>query len=53
MMTEVDGQLSYDDYERLSAGGALVPVSEIPGDLRRRSAPLSLAARSKRFLLEA
>jgi anthranilate synthase component I len=48
-------QLSYDDYERLSAEGALVPVfREIPGDLKTPvSAFLSLAARSERaFLLE-
>src|SRR6266536_2857615 len=47
--------LTYDEYERLSAGGALVPVfREIPGDLKTPvSAFLSLAARSERaFLLE-
>src|SRR6266571_5345987 len=48
-------ELTYDAYERLSAGGALVPVfREIPGDLKTPvSAFLSLAARSERaFLLE-
>src|SRR6266446_5998909 len=48
-------ELTYDEYERLSAGGALVPVfREIPGDLKTPvSAFLSLAARSERaFLLE-
>jgi anthranilate synthase component 1 len=48
-------ELSYDDYERLSVAGALVPVfREIPGDLKTPvSAFLSLAARSERaFLLE-
>ena len=47
--------LSMADYDRLSAGGGLVPVfREIPGDLRTPvSAFLSLAARSERaFLLE-
>ena len=48
-------ELTYDEYERLSMGGALVPVfREIPGDLKTPvSAFLSLAARSERaFLLE-
>ena len=47
--------LSYDQYDRLSAQGALVPVfREIPGDLKTPvSAFLSLAARADRaFLLE-
>jgi len=47
--------LSMADYDRLSAGGGLVPVfREIPGDLRTPvSAFSSLAARSERaFLLE-
>ncbi|HSD27344.1 MAG TPA: anthranilate synthase component I, partial [Vicinamibacteria bacterium] len=47
--------LGYDEYERLSAKGGLVPVfREVPGDLRTPvSAFLSLAARSERaFLLE-
>src|SRR5260370_7751443 len=47
--------LTYDEYARMSAGGALVPVfREIPGDLKTPvSAFLSLAARSERaFLLE-
>jgi anthranilate synthase component I len=47
--------LSYDDYERLSEGGGLVPVyREIPGDLLTPvSAFMGLAARSARaFLLE-
>jgi len=47
--------LSYEEYERLSAGGKLVPVfRELPGDLRTPvSAFLSLGARSERaFLLE-
>src|SRR5258706_15844065 len=48
-------ELTYDDYQRLSAEGALVPVfREIPGDLKTPvSAFLSLGARSERsFLLE-
>jgi anthranilate synthase component 1 len=48
-------RLSYEEYERLSEGGGLVPVyREVPGDLRTPvSAFLSLAARSERaFLLE-
>ncbi len=47
--------LGFDEYERLSAGGAPVPVfREMPGDLRTPvSAFLALAARSERaFLLE-
>jgi anthranilate synthase component 1 len=47
--------LSFEDYERVSASGALVPVyRELPGDLRTPvSAFLSLAARAERaFLLE-
>src|SRR5260221_8646708 len=50
-----DNELSYDDYERLSAEGAVVSVfREIPGDLKTRvSAFLSWAARSGRaFRLE-
>jgi len=45
----------FDEYQRLSEGGALVPVfREMPGDLRTPvSAFLSLAARAKQaFLLE-
>jgi anthranilate synthase component 1 len=48
-------ELSFEEYERLSAGGGLVPVfREVPGDLRTPvSAFHSLAARSERaFLLE-
>jgi len=47
--------LSFDDYERLSAGGGLVPVyREIPGDLLTPvSAFLAIEGRSDRaFLLE-
>jgi len=47
--------LSFEDYERLSGGGALVPVyREVPGDLSTPvSAFLSLSARAPRaFLLE-
>jgi anthranilate synthase component I len=47
--------LSFDEYQRLSASGALVPVfRELPGDLRTPvSAFLSLGTRSERaFLLE-
>src|SRR5260221_3658106 len=50
-----DNELRYDDYQRLSAEGALVPVfREIPGDLLTPvSAFLALSARSERaFLLE-
>src|SRR5260221_11610898 len=50
-----DNELSYDDYQRLSAEGDLASVfREIPGDLKTPvSAFLSLAARSERaFLLE-
>src|SRR5258707_14652261 len=50
-----DNELSYDDYQRLSAEGALVSVfREIPGDLKTPvSAFLALSARSERaFLLE-
>jgi len=48
-------RLSFEDYERLSAGGGLVPVfREIPGDLLTPvSAFLALRGRSERaFLLE-
>jgi len=48
-------RLSYDEYERLSSGGGLVPVfREIPGDLLTPvSAFLALRGRSERaFLLE-
>src|SRR6185436_10422656 len=48
-------RLSYDEYERLSGGGGLVPVfREIPGDLLTPvSAFLALRGRSERaFLLE-
>jgi anthranilate synthase component 1 len=48
-------ELAYDEYERLSEGGGLVPVyREVPGDLRTPvSAFLALSARSPRaFLLE-
>jgi anthranilate synthase component I len=48
-------RLSYEEYERLSAGGGLVPVfREIPGDLLTPvSAFLALRGRSERaFLLE-
>jgi anthranilate synthase component 1 len=48
-------RLSFDEYERLSAGGGLVPVfREIPGDLLTPvSAFLALRGRSERaFLLE-
>ena len=47
--------LSFEEYDRLSAGGGPVPVfREVPGDLRTPvSAFLSLAARAERaFLLE-
>ncbi len=47
--------LGFEEYERLSEGGRLVPVfREVPGDLRTPvSAFLSLAARAERaFLLE-
>jgi anthranilate synthase component 1 len=47
--------LSFDEYDRLSGGGGLVPVyREVPGDLSTPvSAFLALAARSPRaFLLE-
>ena len=47
--------LSFEEYDRLSAGGGLVPVfREVPGDLSTPvSAFLTLAARSPRaFLLE-
>ncbi len=47
--------LTFDDYERLSGGGALVPVyREVPADLLTPvSAFLSLCARAERsFLLE-
>jgi anthranilate synthase component I len=47
--------LSFEEYDRLSAGGGLVPVyREVPGDLRTPvSAFLALSARSSRaFLLE-
>jgi anthranilate synthase component I len=47
--------LSFEEYERLSAGGGLVPVyREVPGDLSTPvSAFLALSARSPRaFLLE-
>ena len=47
--------LGFEEYERLSAGGGLVPVfREVPGDLRTPvSAFLSLATRAERaFLLE-
>jgi anthranilate synthase component 1 len=47
--------LTFEEYERLSAQGGLVPVyREVPGDLRTPvSAFLSLSARSERaFLLE-
>jgi len=47
--------LSYEEYQRLSAGGLSVPVfRELPGDLRTPvSAFLSLASRAERaFLLE-
>jgi len=48
-------ELAYEEYERLSEGGGLVPVyREVPGDLRTPvSAFLALSARSPRaFLLE-